>query len=126
MKSILTTAFLVPLLVAVLCAAADETNDATPAITNVRGTQFPRISADLRVTFRVKAPNAQKVEFDTGKRYAATKSEDNWYHIFVMFYLIVMQLFYLGAMLWFLKRRKRGTDTTATSTISESAQGTPK
>ncbi len=59
-----------------LCPAADEPGDSIPANTNVRGAQYPRIGPDLRVTFRLKAPNAQKVEFDLGKRYAATKSDD--------------------------------------------------
>ena len=62
------------------CAnAAEDAPDATPAITNVRGAAYPRISSDLRVTFRIKAPDAQKVEFDLGKRYAATRSEDGFW-----------------------------------------------
>lgn len=53
--------------------------EGVPAITNVGGAQYPRISADLRVTFRVKALDAQKVEFDLGKRYPAQKDADgNW------------------------------------------------
>ena len=76
MKSILTV-FLLPLFAAGLCGAADEdAADSVPASTNVRGAKYPRISPDLRATLRVKAPNAQKVEFDLGKRYLATKSED--------------------------------------------------
>ena len=34
-----------------------------PASTNIRGSEYPRIHDDLRVTFRIKAPDAQKVEF---------------------------------------------------------------
>ena len=42
-------------------------------------TEYPRILPDLRVAFRIKAPDAQKVEFDLGKHYAATKDSDgNW------------------------------------------------
>lgn len=37
-------------------------------------TEYPRILPDLRVAFRIKAPDAQKVEFDLGKHYAATKA----------------------------------------------------
>jgi enterochelin esterase family protein len=33
----------------------------------------------LRVTFRIKAPDAQKVQFDLGKRYLAEKSEDGFW-----------------------------------------------
>ena len=49
--------------------------DGVPAITNVSGAQYPRITADLRVILRIKAPDAQKVEFDLGKRYLAQKFE---------------------------------------------------
>src|SRR4051812_36312293 len=43
----------------------------TPAPSNVTGRDFPAIHSDLRVTFRVKAPDARKVQFaprsdDTG------------------------------------------------------------
>jgi enterochelin esterase-like enzyme len=74
---------LLPLL---LGAAPDQSEgskppDARPAPTNIRGAEYPRIDADLRVTFRIKAPDAQKVEFgffgfDGGKRYPAQKGED--------------------------------------------------
>ena len=37
--------------------------DPVPAPSNIRGAEYPRIHADLRVTFRIKAPDAQKVEF---------------------------------------------------------------
>ena len=32
-----------------------------PAPSNVRGAEYPKIDADSRVTFRVKAPNAKNV-----------------------------------------------------------------
>src|SRR5947209_2669163 len=47
-----------------------------PASTNVRGADYPRVLPDLRVTFKIKAPGAQKVQFDLGKRYLAEKSDD--------------------------------------------------
>ena len=52
-----------------------------PASTNIRGAEYPRIHDDLRVTFRIKAPDAQKVEFGffDNKRYAATKGEDGFW-----------------------------------------------
>ena len=54
---------------------------ARPASTNIRGAEYPRIHDDLRVTFRIKAPDAQKVEFGffDNKRYAATKDEDGFW-----------------------------------------------
>jgi enterochelin esterase family protein len=42
-------------------AAAQTIPDGTPAPSNVRGKEFPRIHPDRRVTFRVNAPSAQKV-----------------------------------------------------------------
>ena len=55
--------------------------EGTPASTNIRGAEYPRIHDDLRVTFRIKAPDAQKVEFGffDNKRYAATKGEDGFW-----------------------------------------------
>lgn len=55
--------------------------DTTPAPTNVLGAQYPRITSDLRAIFRIKAPDAQKVEFAffTPKRYAATKDEKGFW-----------------------------------------------
>ena len=51
-----------------LLAAPDPAQDpkpaeGMPASTNIRGAEYPRIHDDLRVTFRIKAPDAQKVEF---------------------------------------------------------------
>jgi enterochelin esterase-like enzyme len=55
------------------------TEDGVPATSNVRGADYPRVLPDLRVVFRIKAPTAQKVEFDLGKRYSATRSEDGFW-----------------------------------------------
>jgi len=41
-------------------------DDSTPATSNAPGAQYPRIHADLRVTFQVVAPNAQKVQVQPG------------------------------------------------------------
>jgi enterochelin esterase-like enzyme len=56
--------------------AADE---GKPASSNVMGAQYPRIHSDLSVTFRLKAPEAQKVQVQVGadqKHYDLTKGED--------------------------------------------------
>lgn len=39
------------------------------ASTNINASGYPRITPDLRVIFRVNAPNAQKVQMDLGKLY---------------------------------------------------------
>ena len=41
-----------------------ETGDSKPATSNVRGAEYPRVHSDGRVTFRVAAPTAQKVQLD--------------------------------------------------------------
>ena len=53
--------------------------DSVPAPTNVSGAEYPRVTSDLRVIFRIKAPDAQKVEFDLGKRYPAKKDADGFW-----------------------------------------------
>jgi enterochelin esterase-like enzyme len=74
---------LLPLLLAAAPSLAEDPKPAesVPAPSNIRGKEYPRIHADLRVTFRIKAPDAKKVEFAffTPKRYPAEKDKDgNW------------------------------------------------
>ncbi|MBC3788450.1 alpha/beta hydrolase-fold protein [Spirosoma utsteinense] len=45
----------------------------TPAATNIRNAKYPQILPDNRVVFRVKAPEAQKVQVDLGKKYDMVK-----------------------------------------------------
>ncbi|KAA0988691.1 alpha/beta hydrolase-fold protein [Dyadobacter aurulentus] len=45
----------------------------TPASTNVRSSKYPQILPDNRVIFKVKAPQAQKVQIDLGKKYDMVK-----------------------------------------------------
>jgi enterochelin esterase-like enzyme len=77
---------LLPLLLAAALGQADGSKpaDTIPAPSNIRGAEYPRIHADLRVTFRIKAPSARKVEFgffgfDGGTRYPARKDEDGFW-----------------------------------------------
>jgi enterochelin esterase-like enzyme len=55
--------------------------DGVPASSNIRGQQYPRIHDDLRVTFRIKAPDAQKVVFGffDSQRYPAKKGDDGFW-----------------------------------------------
>jgi enterochelin esterase-like enzyme len=41
-------------------------NDSQPAVSNLPGAEYPRVHADSRVTFRVSAPNAKKVQVVPG------------------------------------------------------------
>lgn len=46
-----------------------------PASTNMRNAQYPQIDADSRVLFNIKAPQAQKIQVDLGKKYDMVKDE---------------------------------------------------
>lgn len=48
---------------------------AKPASTNIRPNEYPCILPDLRVVFRVNAPEAGKVQVDLGKMYDMQKDE---------------------------------------------------
>ena len=76
-------AALLPLLLAAPSGRAQDSkpDDTVPASTNVQGAQYPRIHPDLRVTFRIKAPDAQKVVFGffDSQRYPAKKGEDGFW-----------------------------------------------
>src|SRR5580700_1980131 len=45
---------------------AQAPDDSLPATSNVMNAQYPRIHSDLRVSFRVTAPGAQKVQVQPG------------------------------------------------------------
>jgi enterochelin esterase-like enzyme len=52
-----------------------------PAATNVRSAKYPQILPDNRVIFRVKAPDAQKVQIDLGKKYEMTKDAEGFWSV---------------------------------------------
>jgi enterochelin esterase-like enzyme len=45
----------------------------TPAASNVRNAKYPQMLIDGRAVFRLKAPDAQKVQLDLGKKYDMIK-----------------------------------------------------
>ncbi|QDK78722.1 esterase [Spirosoma sp. KCTC 42546] len=51
----------------------------TPAATNARNAKYPQILPDNRVVFRVKAPDAQKVQVDLGKKYDMVKDTSGFW-----------------------------------------------
>lgn len=59
---------------------ADQMDDSKPATSNVMGSQYPRVHADLRASFKLQAPDAQKVQLNVGgAKYDMKKGEDsNW------------------------------------------------
>jgi enterochelin esterase-like enzyme len=51
------------------------------ASTNVRSAKYPRILNDSRVVFRIKAPDAQKLPIDLGKKYDMVKGRDGFWEV---------------------------------------------
>ncbi|MDD2304482.1 MAG: alpha/beta hydrolase-fold protein [Prolixibacteraceae bacterium] len=58
----------------IICLGQDKDNS-VPATTNVTGAEYPRILTDLRVIFKVNAPDAKKVQIDLGKLYDMMKDD---------------------------------------------------
>ena len=54
------------LLSAACLCGAQTADDSRPAVSNVPGAPYPRIHPDRSVTFRINAPNAQKVQIKPG------------------------------------------------------------
>lgn len=69
----------------------------TPASTNVPGAEYPRINPDLSVTFRLKAPDAHKVQVRLGGDFDMARAEDGTWSVtippqvpgFHYYYLVV-------------------------------------
>lgn len=51
----------------------------TQASTNVRSARYPQILPDSRVVFRIKAPDAQKMQIDLGKKYEMAKDTGGYW-----------------------------------------------
>lgn len=57
------------------------TTAGTPASSNVRGARYPQILPDGRAIFRIKAPEAHKIQLDLHKKYDLTKNEDGVWEV---------------------------------------------
>jgi enterochelin esterase-like enzyme len=53
----------------------------TPATTNVRQAKYPQILPDNRVVFRLKAPAAQRVQVDLGRKYDMVKDTSGFWTV---------------------------------------------
>ena len=53
--------------------------DAKPAVSNISGQPYPAVDAQARATFRVKAPDAQKVQVSVGATYDLVKGDDGYW-----------------------------------------------
>ncbi len=52
-----------------------------PAATNIAGKEYPQILPDNRVVFRLKAPEAQKIQIDLGKKYDMVKDDEGFWTV---------------------------------------------
>ncbi len=88
---------LLPLLLLVSGAICIAQDASIPASTNVPGAGYPRINPDLSVAFRLKAPDAHKVEVRLGGNFEMTRAEDGTWSVtippqvpgFHYYYLVV-------------------------------------
>src|SRR5688572_5441069 len=53
----------------------------SPAATNVRNSKYPQILPDNRVLFRIKAPDANKMQIDLGKKYDMLKDTGGYWKL---------------------------------------------
>lgn len=58
-----------------------QTLSGVPAQTNIRNAKYPQILPDNRVVFKIKAPQATKVQIDLGKKYDMIKEEDGTWNL---------------------------------------------
>lgn len=55
------------------------TGEGTPASTNIPGIKYPQIMPDNKVIFRLKAPEAHKVQIDLGRKYDMRKDTGGYW-----------------------------------------------
>ncbi len=60
---------------------AQVDNKGKSAITNVRRAEYPKILPDSRAVFRIKAPDAKKMQIDLGKMYDMVKKNDGFWEV---------------------------------------------
>jgi enterochelin esterase-like enzyme len=65
----------------IVSARAQLAENSQPAATNISKTNCPCILENLGVVFRVKAPEAQKVQIDLGKIYDMTKDDQGTWSV---------------------------------------------
>ena len=73
--------FVLSFLLSANYAIAQVPEGAKPAPTNIRANDYPYILPDLRVMFKVNAPDAGKVQIDLGKLYDMQKDEKGFWSV---------------------------------------------
>ncbi|HEX2935403.1 MAG TPA: alpha/beta hydrolase-fold protein [Bacteroidales bacterium] len=56
-------------------------NLGTPASSNIRNAKYPQMLIDGRAIFKIKAPEAQKVQLDLGKKYDMVKNNEGVWEV---------------------------------------------
>ncbi len=82
-QKFITTAVLFFILMILLIGkvSAQEVETGKPAVTNIVGAEYPRILDNLSVVFKIKAPDAKKVQIDLGKLYDMTKDDQGFWTV---------------------------------------------
>jgi enterochelin esterase family protein len=82
-QKFITTAVLFFILMILLIGkvSAQEVESGKPAVTNIAGVEYPRILDNLSVVFKIKAPDAKKVQIDLGKLYDMTKDDQGFWTV---------------------------------------------
>jgi enterochelin esterase family protein len=88
------TILLIGTLACALCRG-QGTDVGKPAPTNIAGQEYPRIHADNRVTFHLKAPDAQKVQLRLGKTYDMEKGADGTWSVTIPPQVVGFHYYYL-------------------------------
>jgi enterochelin esterase-like enzyme len=90
MRSLIRFAFLT----AALCWGQPE-SDCKRASTNIPGAQFPCVHPDNRVSFRLVAPDAQKVQVRLGQTYDMTRGSDGVWSVTLPPQVVGFHYYYL-------------------------------
>ena len=70
-------------------------DDSKPATSNIAGQEYPRVYPDNRVAFRLKAPDAQKVQVRMGQTYDMVKAADGTWSVTVPPQVVGFHYYYL-------------------------------
>jgi enterochelin esterase-like enzyme len=83
MKKLLSMTLLILVINSVSIAQSNDLiENSKPASTNVQNAKFPRVTADLRVIYKIKAPDDAKILFDlAGKKYDMVKDTGGYWSV---------------------------------------------
>jgi len=56
-------------------------NNLQPAPSNIRGAKYPQLTSDSRAVFKIKAPEANKIQLDLGKKYDMVKNNEGVWEV---------------------------------------------